>query len=566
MRRKFMSLPAAGPLLADVRGNMLIMVASGLIPVTAAIGGGVDISRAYMARARLQQAVDSAALAGRKMMKHDDLPSAEAEAAKFIDFNFPEDSYDTAPIDVRVTSPQTGELCVTASTTLPTSVMKLFGFRSFDLAAESCAVQNSDVNTDIMLVLDVTGSMDDDVGGVKKISALKNAVLELYDTLAPARELMAAQKLRLRIGILPYANTVNVGKLLHAENSSYLETSSHSYYSTSEVRKSGGNWVVGSDPYGPVTVDVSGYVSTGIAASTHSNAYAWKGCIEERQTTNGITASAARDTIPPEALDLIDSEPTGDPATKWRPYLALPTESGNRYGRPPASALSTVKASFGTRGESAAAGVPPSMSKDRYGYSVEASAASGTSSTSVGPNIYCPEQAAPLSELSRTDLEAYLGRLKPAGATLHDIGMAWGIRMISQGPPFPNPEEYNGRPIDRHIIFMTDGLMADSVYSSWGLERRPSDNARADGRVGGSTGSYGDTINARHTARFEMLCEAAKREGITVWTVAFATGSVKSLENCASSSDQSYEVADSDKLKEKFAEIGQNIGALRLSK
>ena len=66
-------------------GNTLAIVGAALIPLTAMIGSGVDMSRAYMAKTRLQSACDSAALAGRRVMANDSLgTNVVPEATRFF--------------------------------------------------------------------------------------------------------------------------------------------------------------------------------------------------------------------------------------------------------------------------------------------------------------------------------------------------------------------------------------------------------------------------------------------------------------------------------------------------
>ena len=52
-------------LIADQKGNTLAIFAAALIPLTIVIGSGLDLSIAYMAKAKLQNACDAAVLAGR---------------------------------------------------------------------------------------------------------------------------------------------------------------------------------------------------------------------------------------------------------------------------------------------------------------------------------------------------------------------------------------------------------------------------------------------------------------------------------------------------------------------
>ncbi|HCI62910.1 MAG TPA: pilus assembly protein TadG, partial [Erythrobacter sp.] len=75
----------------DTKGNALAIFAAALVPLVLVVGSGLDLSFAYMAKAKLQNACDAAALAGRQSMDGTRWTSAnEAEADKFFDFNFPE--------------------------------------------------------------------------------------------------------------------------------------------------------------------------------------------------------------------------------------------------------------------------------------------------------------------------------------------------------------------------------------------------------------------------------------------------------------------------------------------
>jgi Flp pilus assembly protein TadG len=216
----------------DARGNTLAIVGAALVPLAGMIGSGVDMSRAYMAKTRLQSACDAAALAGRRVMQNDTLDTTVTnEAVRFFNFNFPQRLYNTATFTPAVTRPSTGTVRVTASTTIPTSIMKIFGFTSLPLSV-TCDASLNFVNTDVMLVLDTTGSMDNDVNdnvtntdSARKITALRDAVMALYDQLAPTQAQLQAAGMRLRYGVVPYSSTVNVGALIRAANASYLSDS-----------------------------------------------------------------------------------------------------------------------------------------------------------------------------------------------------------------------------------------------------------------------------------------------------------------------------------------------------
>ena len=171
--------------------------------------------------------------------------------------------------------------------------------------------------------------------------------------------------------------------------------------------------------------------------------------------------------------------------------------------------------------------------------------------------------------MTRTEMQNYVNALTPVGGTYHDIGMIWGARFVSRGGIFAadNPSVYNDRPVNRYVIFMTDGLMdPDSPsYVAYGVEQ-------LDRRIVGGTyntsvphGS-GSDLELRHTTRFRMACNAAKQGQSSVWTIAFGLSAPQPLKDCASNDDQWATSANSAELIAKFKEIGKNIGALRLSK
>lgn len=295
-------LAFARRLVRDRAGNALILTTALLIPLFALVGSGIDIGRVYTARSRMQQACDAAALAGRwSFSQGQGSTSASAEAIKFFNFNYPQRAYGTAAFTptVAVTGGSTTIVTVTANTTMPMTLMSAFGFRPMAVSA-TCSAQQNFVNTDIVLVLDVTGSMASKATSTDtqtKIAALRSAVLALYDQLAPIQTQLEAAGMRLRYSVVPYSSTVNVGRLLYNINSSYILTSSPYQQRTGYYYNN----------YSLVTVSHNSYQISN-----------WRGCIEERQTTSSIGSSTAA--IPDNAYDLdIDTIPNSN-ATRWPMY------------------------------------------------------------------------------------------------------------------------------------------------------------------------------------------------------------------------------------------------------
>lgn len=207
-------------LLRDTRGNAMFLTAAAALPVIGLVGSGVDIGRAYMAQLRLQQACDAGVLAGRRAMGGSTYSTAaQAEADKMFEFNYSDNAYGSS--DVTFTSVAQGASSVsgTATATLPTALMQIFDFDEFNLTV-SCAAKLEISNADVMMVLDVTGSMANTNSGdsVNRITALKAATMDFFDTLTGAE----MGDGRLRFGVVPYSSTANVGSILYAKNPAWL--------------------------------------------------------------------------------------------------------------------------------------------------------------------------------------------------------------------------------------------------------------------------------------------------------------------------------------------------------
>ncbi len=220
-----------GRLRSDVAGNTLMLVAGAILPLTAMIGAGVDMSRTYLVKSRLQQACDAGALATRKKMGGSSTLSADAQTlgSTFFANNFPTGTFGTGTPTFTTALDADGQITANAAVRVPQTIMTVFGNTFTDLTVR-CDAKLEVANTDVMFVLDVTGSMADCPDGSKcgggagsKIASLRTAVVKFYETLENA----SAETSQLRFGFIPYSTTVNVGDLLPA--SSIVDT--HSYQS-----------------------------------------------------------------------------------------------------------------------------------------------------------------------------------------------------------------------------------------------------------------------------------------------------------------------------------------------
>ena len=224
----------------DQSGNVLAIAAAATLPLIAVVGGAVDMSRIYAVRIGLQAACDAGALAGRKTMSNGTWTTAVENIAKQVfTANFKNSSFGTSGITPTF-SGSGGLVTGNASANVPMTLMSIFGVNSKTVSV-TCTSNMRIPHTDIMFVLDTTGSMNcapgdttatcTNNGGVEKadarIKGLRTAVNCFVETMAKADtgEVCAttgadptpvglSSSVQLRVGFVPYSSNVNVGRLL----------------------------------------------------------------------------------------------------------------------------------------------------------------------------------------------------------------------------------------------------------------------------------------------------------------------------------------------------------------
>ena len=213
-RRPISLLPR---LARDVRGNVLPIVAAAILPLIGMVGSGIDMGRAYVTKSRLQQACDAGVLAARKKLGSN-LPPTQAVIGEvrvvgneFFDLNFEAGRYGTKQRMFNMTLESDYAISGSASVKLPTAVMGIFGYNNIDIAVD-CGSRMNFTNLDIMMVLDVTGSMRHTNAGdtLSRIDSMREVIKNFHSNL----ELAKAPDTRVRYGFVPYATNVNVGHLL----------------------------------------------------------------------------------------------------------------------------------------------------------------------------------------------------------------------------------------------------------------------------------------------------------------------------------------------------------------
>ena len=534
-------------LLKDQAGNTLIILVASLIPIIGIIGSAVDLGRGYMTRTRLQQACDTGVLAARRSLTGQSILTdtiAQDEGQKFFRYNFSDGTFGI-PTDANtfqlVEGSETGSIAATANVAVPTTLFRIFGQTEIDVGV-NCDSSIDVGNVDIMLSLDTTLSMNQILpSGVSRIRALRQAVENFYRVIGPGG---GTNNNRIRYGFVPYAGNVNVGRILYDGNDFTDRwligegdgTSTSGATRSQRLHTRRVNRTTGVETYGFRNVFMTHYVDSIIPSNPEAQLRSepigvterWEGCIVERPTVH-IPVGAT--SIPSGALDLdIDLIPTNDRRTRWIPHWP----SVIYYGDP-------IRQHF----------------RDY-------------TSIAIAPQLgRCPSPTRNLQsypaydEGTSDDLQSYINGLQLRFVTNHTIGLVWAARLISPTGLFAaeNSSAPNGRPITRHIVFMTDGEMFinNNDYDVNGFHAVEAQIA--------PTGADNGALTAIQETRFSLVCERVKSMGINIWIVEINDDPVVSplMEACASAPEQAFVVTDQDELIRAFSTIANQIGGLRLS-
>ncbi len=192
--------------LRDRRGATYVVVAILSIPLIGFLGLSADGGRAYLIKARLSTSVDAAALAGAKNAWNG---AYGDDVTKYFNSNFPPGYLGATPIGPTYSRTTTADgyevVKVSASAAMPTSFMHLFGVDTITVSAESEATRKT-VAMDVVLSMDMSGSMASWVNGTQKIAAARDAAKTLVNILYGSQETNSL----LKVGLVPWNGNVNV--------------------------------------------------------------------------------------------------------------------------------------------------------------------------------------------------------------------------------------------------------------------------------------------------------------------------------------------------------------------
>ncbi|WP_417489785.1 pilus assembly protein TadG-related protein [Maricaulis sp.] len=506
----------------DRRGNIAVIFALALMPVTLLAGGSVDLSTAMNARSRLAQALDAAALAVGVNVSVSDA-DALAIANGFINANYPEREMGNITGVTVTLDPDTDSVTVRGAAEVRTTMLALAGIPTITVHWESVA-QRARQRIELAMVLDNTGSMSG-----SKITALRGAAHLLSEILFEG----VGDTGDVKIGVIPFAATVNVG--------------------TGFAR----DWWLDPDAASPVHAQWAGGDQTNVVCTGNGNRRRctttilhpnhwdlfddlrntpWGGCVEAR----------------PLPMDIDDTTPNpGRPETLFIPYFA-PDE-------PDLSGYSNNYLSDGLASGVVGSAVNRLRNLLKY---------DDGRPSSNGPNAACT--VTPITPLttSRSRVDSAISAMAASGNTNIANGIGWGVRVLSPQMPFAEGVGYDDRTVLKAMVILTDGENVLSGQSNDFMSRYEAYGYISDNRLGVRT-SNGNLLGTALNARTAAACAYAKAQGIRVYTITFQVSSSTTrnmMQACASNASLYFDSPSSSALRDAFEMIAGDLANLRLSR
>ncbi len=172
--------------------------------VVTSVGLSVDIGQTYLVRERLSHALDAAALAA-AAMPTENVQEIEERVNEFLDMNYPSDKIG---FQTRIhVDNDLDTLYVEAWAELNPTFMKVIGKDTIEVRAVA-EVTKEVKALEVVLVMDVTGSMTTKKNGKTRMKSLQEAANLFLDTMfKPGLDLN-----KLKIGLVPFSASVNVGR------------------------------------------------------------------------------------------------------------------------------------------------------------------------------------------------------------------------------------------------------------------------------------------------------------------------------------------------------------------
>ena len=143
------------------KGQVLLLVALAMFAIMGAVALAVDVGLAYGVKAKLNAAVDAAALAAGRVISAQGSDAAKAEAGRFFRANYPNDLLGSTAPEVHtevVNSDGAWTITVSATAVAPAYFAKVFNINDFTVGASSTSTLRP---IDLILLMDTSSSLNE---------------------------------------------------------------------------------------------------------------------------------------------------------------------------------------------------------------------------------------------------------------------------------------------------------------------------------------------------------------------------------------------------------------------
>jgi len=513
----------------DEGGVVAVVFAITFSAIFLMLAVAVDYGRTEAELVRVQNAVDSAALAAsHRLGLPDQDTSGPAKAAAYFKANIAKHP-DIGELTSTSLDAVNGEVTAKATGKMLTSLLKAVGIHDITFKAGS-TVRRGRGTVEVALVLDNSGSM-----AGSYIADLRTAAENLVNVVFTGFE--GTDKVK--IAVVPFAASVNVGA--YNINAAWMDT--------------GGLSPVHSENFVEPKSRFELFNAMGVG---------WGGCVEARPAPHDVTDSLPT-TSTPETLFVPmfnPDEPDGanDAGDSYgNSYLP---DYGGTCPAPPSTCLN-----YNSKGSCTSWSQPPVLTPQEAQARVCKYPGATPAAGAGGPNYLCDSYAIQPLTKDKGAAISLIKSMQAKGGTNIMEGVMWGWRVLSPEPPFTEGKAYDDPENDKFLIVMTDG-------ENWHQSRSNHNKSTYHAFGYGSKGRLGKTYTSsalisQMNAKTLTACTNAKAKGIKVFTIAFRLENNPTttalLANCASGPNETYVAANGTSLIQAFESIGREIARVRVA-
>lgn len=519
--------PGAKRFQAEERGVVAVIFAITFCAIFLGVAVAIDFARTQTEFLRVQNAVDSAALAASHRLG---LPDQDAGGRQDADAYFAANMVKQRGVGTLqsvVLDADKGEVRVQARSNMLTSLLRAVGIKEVGFNANS-NVRKGQGSVEVALVVDNSGSM-----GGQPIADLRTAATNLVNVLFAGYE--GTDKVK--VGLIPFAASVNVGTLY--KNAAWMDT--------------GGLSPVHAENFAESRTRFELFQTMGVN---------WGGCVEARPAPHDVTDSTPTPATPETLFVPMFAPDEPDPANANgnsynNNYLS---DTGGSCPVPPRTCLRTSRRGNCTEWSNP----PPLPPADAQARTCKYDGASVGSA--AGPNYMCDSKPITPLTTDKSGLLATINGLIAKGGTNILEGVMWGWRVLSPDEPFTEGRSYADVENSKYLIMMTDGENWHQAQSNHNKSSYHSFGYAVKGRLG--TTYTTSALVAQMNTKTLAACQNAKAAGIKVYTVAFRLDDATTramLTACATSEAEAYAASSGTALIQAFESIAREISKLRLA-